>query len=135
GPACDAPVRGIAAATGRAGHLPVRAAPLMPVRCAKRRHGNSGGGRRSEAPSSKERIPRMPLRPPRRLAAIIVLPLAFAALAPGARAQSAAPSSPVEAAPVAQDGALPVTDHAPLVVTGVQPGPGLWKVSKGDHVM
>lgn len=77
----------------------------------------------------------MPLRPLRRLAAIVVLPLAFAALAPGARAQSAAPSSPVEAAPVAQDGALPVTDHAPLVVTGVQPGPGLWKVSKGDHVM
>lgn len=33
----------------------------------------------------------------------------------------------------------PSLTHAPLLqavtVTGVQPGPGLWKVSKGDHVM
>ena len=31
--------------------------------------------------------------------------------------------------------ALPIRDEAPVVVTGVQPGPGLWKVSRGDHVM
>lgn len=28
-----------------------------------------------------------------------------------------------------------VTDMAPVLVSGIQPGPGLWKVSKGDHVM
>jgi hypothetical protein len=28
-----------------------------------------------------------------------------------------------------------VSDLAPVAVTGVQPGPGMWKVSKGDHVM
>jgi len=28
-----------------------------------------------------------------------------------------------------------VTDMAPVLVSGVQPGPGLWKVSKGDHVL
>lgn len=28
-----------------------------------------------------------------------------------------------------------ITDMAPVLVSGVQPGPGLWKVSKGDHVM
>lgn len=30
---------------------------------------------------------------------------------------------------------LPITDAAPVVVTGVQPGPGLWRVSKDGHVM
>jgi hypothetical protein len=29
----------------------------------------------------------------------------------------------------------PVTNLESVVVSGVQPGPGLWKVSKGDHVM
>jgi hypothetical protein len=28
-----------------------------------------------------------------------------------------------------------IRDVAPVVVQGVQPGPGLWKVAKGDHVM
>lgn len=28
-----------------------------------------------------------------------------------------------------------VVDHAPVVVSGLQPGPGLWRVSKGDHVL
>jgi hypothetical protein len=28
-----------------------------------------------------------------------------------------------------------VTDMAPVLVSGVQPGPGLWKVSQGDHLM
>lgn len=29
----------------------------------------------------------------------------------------------------------PVVDLEAMVVRGVQPGPGLWKVSKGDHVL
>ncbi|MBF6022779.1 TraB/GumN family protein [Lysobacter niastensis] len=28
-----------------------------------------------------------------------------------------------------------IRDLAPIVVSGVQPGPGMWKVSKGDHAM
>src|SRR5689334_11336765 len=36
-------------------------------------------------------------------------------------------------------GSLPAAESAPeldtFVVSGEQPGPGLWKVSKGDHVM
>lgn len=31
--------------------------------------------------------------------------------------------------------ALPIRDEAAVVVTGVQPGPGMWKVSRGDHVI
>ncbi len=30
---------------------------------------------------------------------------------------------------------MPVVDLAPVAVSGVQPGPGLWKVVKGDHVL
>jgi hypothetical protein len=49
-----------------------------------------------------------------------------------ALAQTAAPPAP-DAAPAAIDGA----DAAPatVVVEGRRPGPGVWKVSKGDHVM
>jgi hypothetical protein len=43
-----------------------------------------------------------------------------------ARAQSAASSSPPPGH---------VTDLEATTVSGVMPGPGLWKVSKGDHVM
>lgn len=42
------------------------------------------------------------------------------------------------AAPTAAPAAIPeqeVRDMAAVVVTGVQPGPGMWKVSKGDHVL
>jgi len=42
-----------------------------------------------------------------------------------------AQSVPVDAEPEASD----IRDVDAVVVTGVQPGPGLWKVSKGDHVM
>jgi hypothetical protein len=45
---------------------------------------------------------------------------------PSAVAQQA--SSPTALRPAA-------TELAAVKVTGVQPGPGLWKVSKGDHVM
>ena len=30
---------------------------------------------------------------------------------------------------------MPIRDEAPVVVTGALPGPGMWKVSRGDHVM
>ena len=39
-------------------------------------------------------------------------------------------SAPAEAVP-----AEPIRDVAPVVVSGALPGPGLWKVSKDDHVM
>jgi uncharacterized protein YbaP (TraB family) len=45
--------------------------------------------------------------------------------ATGPATASSAPSSSAEHAPLLQA----------VSVTGVQPGPGLWKVSKGDHVM
>lgn len=32
-------------------------------------------------------------------------------------------------------GDMPIRDEAPVLVSGVQPGPGLWKVEKGGHVM
>lgn len=38
-----------------------------------------------------------------------------------------------QTAPVVDAG--PITDAAAVVVTGVQPGPGMWRVSKGEHVM
>jgi hypothetical protein len=37
--------------------------------------------------------------------------------------------------PAAEAGVEPIIDAAPVVVTGMQPGPGMWKVSRGDHVM
>ncbi|WP_266172204.1 TraB/GumN family protein [Dyella subtropica] len=40
-----------------------------------------------------------------------------------------------QTAPVAPAPASSVTNLESVVVSGVQPGPGLWKVSKGDHVM
>ena len=39
-------------------------------------------------------------------------------------------------APTASDAVLsPIVDHAPVLVTGIQPGPGLWRVTKGEHVL
>lgn len=50
-----------------------------------------------------------------------------------------APAWPQSAPAAASSAASSSPTHAPVlsavVVTGVQPGPGLWKVSKGDHVM
>ena len=42
------------------------------------------------------------------------------------------PSQPVQTSPSDDDDIL---DMDTMVVTGVQPGPGMWKVSKGDHVL
>lgn len=47
----------------------------------------------------------------------------LAAASDGAKPQLAAPSPPA------------VVELEAMVVRGVQPGPGLWKVSKGDHVL
>lgn len=58
--------------------------------------------------------------------------LLFFSIAVPAWTQTAAPASSSSAPP-------PSHLHAPLlqtvIVSGVQPGPGLWKVTKGDHVM
>jgi hypothetical protein len=44
-------------------------------------------------------------------------------------------SSPAVSTAQTLAGAEPIIDVAPVIVTGVQPGPGMWKVSKGEHVM
>jgi uncharacterized protein YbaP (TraB family) len=53
-----------------------------------------------------------------------VLSLAQERVAPPATPQSI--TAPAEA---------PITDLAPMTVSGVQPGPGLWKVSRGAHTL
>ncbi|KRB02316.1 TraB/GumN family protein [Lysobacter sp. Root690] len=60
--------------------------------------------------------------------ALIVL--ALLALLPGAAAAQTAPTQPA-AAPPSGD----IRDFDTLVVTGEQPGPGLWKVMRGGHVL
>jgi hypothetical protein len=72
----------------------------------------------------------MPGRSPRLLFAAAALSLACA---PPAFAQAAQATPPPQA--VSSPDAMPIVDEAPLVVSGTQPGPGLWKVAKGDHVM
>ncbi|KRE92405.1 polysaccharide biosynthesis protein GumN [Frateuria sp. Soil773] len=52
--------------------------------------------------------------------------LLLGCLAPAAALAQTAPSPPSSTA---------VTDLAPVMVSGVQPGPGLWKVGRGGHVM
>lgn len=61
------------------------------------------------------------------------LPLLFAAslLALAAVAPLSAQQAPAPAATTPSK----VTDLEAVSVSGVQPGPGLWRVSKGDHVM
>ena len=62
-------------------------------------------------------------------AVVLALLLAYAP----ALAQS--PANPAEPPAAADAAAAPVIDHAPVLVTGIQPGPGLWRVTKGDHVL
>lgn len=53
-------------------------------------------------------------------------------------AAASEPSGPTGTGPQQPIGAplqAPVIDHEPVVVTGIQPGPGLWRVTKGDHVL
>ncbi len=56
--------------------------------------------------------------------------VAWAQPAPSPPQESLAPSAPVVLQ--AQDG---IVDLDTMIVSGVQPGPGLWKVSKGDRVL
>ena len=61
--------------------------------------------------------------------------LSFAFVSPAAVAQSGPPQAQSQS-PQARTAALaPIRDEAPVTVTGTQPGPGLWKVAKGDHVL
>ncbi len=62
---------------------------------------------------------------------LFVLMMCAAAPAFCQTAQPAAGSTPAPMPAAASS----VTTLAPITVSGVQPGPGLWKVSKGDHVM
>ena len=50
----------------------------------------------------------------------------------GAAQEAVMPPAPAADAAVSDP---EVRDLPTLVVTGVQPGPGLWKISKGDHVL
>lgn len=59
----------------------------------------------------------------------------LAALCCGIISAQAKPPSGAPAVAAAQDSEPAVVDLAPVVVSGVQPGPGLWRVSKGDHVL
>ncbi|WP_147653748.1 TraB/GumN family protein [Vulcaniibacterium gelatinicum] len=54
-----------------------------------------------------------------------------------ARAQAPEPDSAPAAtsAPASAFADLPIRDEAPVVVTGVQPGPGMWKVSKDGRTL
>jgi hypothetical protein len=57
-------------------------------------------------------------------------------LASAASAQSPAPvTAPLDPVPGARAADGPVIDMQAVVVSGVQPGPGLWKVRHGDHVL
>ena len=62
------------------------------------------------------------------------VPLVLAAIMPAAFASSpsTAQVAAAETGPITADD---IRDLAPLVVEGVQPGPGLWKVSRDGHVM
>lgn len=48
---------------------------------------------------------------------------------------AAAAASPAHAHPQASATQLTITELAPVAVSGVLPGPALWKVTKGTHVM
>jgi hypothetical protein len=68
-----------------------------------------------------------------RLLSAIVL-FGCASLAPAfAQSVATAPATAATSGPAAVPGS--VSNLAAVVVTGVQPGPGLWRVSKGGHVM
>ncbi|HUD40568.1 MAG TPA: TraB/GumN family protein [Dokdonella sp.] len=53
----------------------------------------------------------------------------------GPPATAAAASEPAQAAELAEPAASDIASLDTIVVTGVQPGPGLWRVSRGSHVL
>jgi len=68
-----------------------------------------------------------------RLLCIATLLLCFTSVA---AAQSSAAAQVAPPAPSNASTALPaITDMDVMVVSGMQPGPGMWRVSKGDHVL
>jgi len=70
----------------------------------------------------------------RRLASVLLAAVAHAAGAAEEPLQTQVPAAAVVAdEPTPAD--PPVTVFETMVVTGAQPGPGLWKVSKGEHVL
>lgn len=64
---------------------------------------------------------------------------AAAAQTPSAQAAQAASAQGIAQAQAGTADAAtaepPIQDYAPVMVTGIQPGPGMWRVSKDDHVM
>ncbi|MBC7988662.1 MAG: TraB/GumN family protein [Luteimonas sp.] len=66
-----------------------------------------------------------------------LLMLLLPARAPAQQVPTASP--PVDIADTAHadtpPGDMPIVDMDAVVVSGQQPGPGMWKVSKGDHVL
>lgn len=73
---------------------------------------------------------------------LLLVSVAFAAALPAAEAQQRpaegriAPAvKQAHAAPAKPAADTPIREFGPVVVTGVQPGPGLWRVSRGDHVL
>lgn len=71
-----------------------------------------------------------------------ILPITFVLLlaGTGAVAQTAAPATSTPTPAPAATSARPAPDSSvatlqAITVTGVMPGPGLWKVSRGDHVL
>lgn len=59
-----------------------------------------------------------------------ILPVTLTLLIACAGASSQAPAQTAPSAPAA-----PITTLQTVTVTGVVPGPGLWKVTRGDHVL
>jgi hypothetical protein len=47
----------------------------------------------------------------------------------------AMPPGTAQDAPLPAPESMPIVDEAPVLVSGAQPGPGLWRVAKGDHVL
>jgi len=65
----------------------------------------------------------------------IIGALVLGCLASAALAQASTEPAPAAVLQQAQDAAQADAAAAQVVVSGKRPGPGLWKVSKGDHVM
>ena len=71
----------------------------------------------------------------RRGGLFLSLAMLGAALAMPACAQDAAADTAVNSETSAVPVGSPVVDAEPVVVSGVLPGPGMWKVRKGDHTL
>jgi hypothetical protein len=73
---------------------------------------------------------------PDRFARSLILGTALSlAFTTQAFAQAAQSTKPAQSAPLPTPESMPIVDEAPVLVSGAQPGPGLWQVTKGDHVL